>query len=262
MKKTAVLILFLLAFPALSHAALPHSGEEIFFRANQAFREARYSEAAHDYESLIEKGHAGGHLYYNLANACFKMNRLGAAILNYERAKIFMPRDADLAFNLSYAQDRKTDAVAPHAQAVSSVFFWLNSLSLAELFRVFIAFHVALFAVLLLRLRVRNDLTYYLLTALLFFWFGSGVSLSLKYYEIFSDNRGVVIAKQADVLAGPQAGDTLLFRLHEGTTIVQERFEPDWRLISLPDGKRGWIRESEVQSIMDRRLKPRLMPFP
>ncbi len=261
MKKTALLILFMLSFPAFSYAALQPSREELFFRANQAFREARYSEAAHDYESLIEKGHASGHLYYNLANAYFKMNRLGAAILNYERAKLFIPRDADLTFNLSYAQDRKTDAVTPPGQVVSSVFFWLNSFNLAELFRIFIAFHGAVFAVLLLRLRVRNDLTYYLLTASLFFLFGSGVSLSLKYYEALSDDRGVVVAKQADVLAGPQAGDTLLFRLHEGATVVQERFEPDWRLISLPDGKRGWIRESDVESIMDRRLKPKLTPF-
>ncbi len=261
MKKATLLILFVLFFPIFSPAASEPSGEELFFRANQAFREARYSEAVEAYQRLIEQGHASGHLYYNLANACFKMNRLGPAVLNYERARFFMPRDADLSFNLSYAQDRLTDAVAPPGQAVFPVFFRLNSVSLAELFRVFIVFHVMVFAVLLLRLRVRSELTYYLLSASLFLWFGSGVSLGLKYVETLSDDRGVVVAKQADVLAGPQEGDTVLFRLHEGTTVSQERFEPDWRLISLPDGKRGWIRHADVESIMDRRLRSKVVPF-
>ncbi|HQI01664.1 MAG TPA: hypothetical protein PLF54_04795 [Deltaproteobacteria bacterium] len=243
-------------------AASPQSsGDELFFRANQAFREARYAEAAKDYEALIASGYAGGHLYYNLANACLKSDRLGVAILNYERARLLIPRDADLAFNLSYAQDRRTDAVQPPAQTISSVFFWLGSFNLPELFWTFAALNAALFAVLILRVFAKSDWSYYVFVTLLFLWLAGGVSFSLKLYETSSDDRCVVISRQADVLAGPQAGDTLLFRLHEGTVVHGERSDSGWKLISLQDGKRGWIRSADVGAIMDNRLRQKLIPW-
>jgi len=252
---------FVFIFPCHAAASSQRSDDELFFRANQAFREAHYAEAAKDYESLIASGYGGGHLYYNLANACLKSNRLGVAVLNYERAKLLIPRDADLTFNLSYAQDRRTDAVQPPAQAISSVFFWLGSFNLPELFWAFAALNAALFAVLILRLFAKSDWSYYLLVTLLFLWLASGVSFGLKLYETYSDDRCVVISKQADVLAGPQVGDTLLFRLHEGTVVHGERSDSGWRLISLQDGKRGWIKSQDVGVILDSKLRQKLIPW-
>lgn len=265
MKKT---LLYMLMIPVLvivlsgpARAGRGQSGEELFIKSNQAFNEARYSEAVQGYEQLIGSGYASGHLYYNLGNAYFKMNRLGKAILNYERAKVMLPRDADLSFNLAYAQDRRVDAVSPPGQMISSIFFWLNSFNAPELFWIFVVFHIVIIAVLIVRMMVRNDWSYYIFIAVLLFWFVSGLSLGLKFYVTASDDRGVVTAGLSEVLAGPQSGDTVLFRLHEGTVVRQERFEPDWRLISLPDGKRGWMRDADVMSIMDARLRQKLMPF-
>ncbi len=131
MKRVLLLTVLALLLPGLVWAAQALSGapEEVFFRANQSFREGRYVEAAQDYGLLVESGNAGGHIYYNLADAFFKMNSLGKAILNYERARLFIPRDEDLAFNLLYALDKRTDAVAPPGQPLSEALFWLGSFS-------------------------------------------------------------------------------------------------------------------------------------
>ncbi len=258
MKRVLLMIVLALVLPESLWSAPAGSPEEVFFRANRSFKEARYQDAARDYGRLIESGNAGGHVYYNLADAFYKMNSHGKAILNYERARLLIPRDADLAFNLSHALEKRTDATAPPRQPLSSALFWLGSLSLAELFLIFASFNIALFAVLLLRVFVKKDWNYYLLMVLLFAWGFSGISFGLKYYEIVTDSRGVVISRQADVLAGPEAGDTVLFRLHEGTIVLQDRFESGWRLISLADGKRGWVRNKDVESIVDVRLRPKI----
>jgi tetratricopeptide (TPR) repeat protein len=236
-------------------------GDEAFFRANQDFREGRYAEAARGYQGLVASGQANGHVYYNLGNAWLKMDRPGAAILNYERARLLIPRDADLAFNLSYALDRASDAPAPQGQALSSAVFWLRSFNLPELFWVFAALHVLLTASTAFWLFRRSDAAYYVLMACIFAWFAGALFFGLKYCQAASDDRAVVISKTAEALAGPEAGDTVLFRLREGTTVARERAEGQWVLVSLPGGKRGWMKGADVEGVVDGNLESRLLPF-
>ncbi|HNY63862.1 MAG TPA: tetratricopeptide repeat protein [Deltaproteobacteria bacterium] len=237
------------------------AGDESFSRINQDFREGRYEQAARGYEDLAASGRAGGHVYYNLGNACLKMGRPGEAILNYERARLMIPRDKDLSFNLSHALDLKADSSVSPAGPLSSVFFWIRSFALPELFWAFALCNGVLFAVLLLRLFWRAEWGYYLLMATLFLWFMGGLSFGLKLYETASDSRAVVVAKTADALAGPEPGDTVLFNLTEGAYVACERSEHDWILVSLPDGRRGWVRAQDAEVIVDRNLKARLLPF-
>ena len=53
-------------------------------------------------------------LFYDLGNACIKSDRLGEAILWYERARLLSPRDEDVGANLHFAsrgrKDRESDA--------------------------------------------------------------------------------------------------------------------------------------------------------
>ena len=42
-------------------------------------------------------------LFYNLGNACFKSDRLGEAILWYERARLLSPRDEGIGANLHFS---------------------------------------------------------------------------------------------------------------------------------------------------------------
>jgi tetratricopeptide (TPR) repeat protein len=223
--------------------------EEGFYRANAAYRDGRYPEAIQGYQELITSGHAGGHLFYNLGNAYFRSGALGRAILNYERARLLIPRDADLQFNLRYAKDRIVDAVPEIHSPSGALFFWLDALSLKEILVAFVVINGVFWLHLLLRLLYKPDWTYYVLVVLLVLWITAAFSLGMKGYQAAYDDRAVVISKEADILAGPDSADTLLFKLHEGTLVNHEREEDGWSLIRLSDGRRGWTRAEAIVRI-------------
>ena len=160
-----------------------------------------------------------------------------------------MPRDADLNFNLSHARDQILDAI-PESQGFSQVaFFWLDSLSLYELFWSFALLNVLFWGVLLTRQFHRSEWNYYLSVLLVVFWCIGGVSFGLKWYQVGTDDRAVVLEQEANILAGPDIQDTVLFKLHEGAIVHHERSEDGWSLIRLQDNKRGWVKAEVIERI-------------
>ena len=223
--------------------------EETFFKANQAYKNGNYAEAVRLYSELEKQGHKSPHIYYNLGDSFFRLGDVGNAILNYERAKIIMPRDADLDYNLKYVSDRIRDAVEPPASPLSSVFFWLDSFSVNEVFIIFAAFNFLFFSILILRMFIKQEWTFTIFITLLVIWFGAGISFGVKSYQVSFDSRAAVLTSEAAVLAGPDAKDTELFKLHAGTIVKTEKKEGDWSLIRIPGDKRGWIPDSSIGMI-------------
>ncbi|MBE9582453.1 MAG: SH3 domain-containing protein [Proteobacteria bacterium] len=246
-----LIVLTLVAFfPFMAGvAAEDPQWEEIFFRSNQAYKEGRFQEAINGYGHLIQSGQRTGHLFYNLGNACFRLEQLGPAILNFERARLLMPRDADLSFNLRHARDQIQDAIPDSQGLISSTFFWLDSLSLNDLFLGFAIVNILFWAILLIRLFFRSEWSYYLLLVVLIFWVIAGASFGLKWYQVGTDDRAVILTEEVDVLAGPDIQDTVLFKLHAGAIVHHERSEDGWSLIRLPDKKRGWVKRESVERI-------------
>ena len=233
-------------------AAEPNTIEEYFFKANQAYGEGRFQEAISDYHRVIENGQRNGHLYYNLANAYFREKDLGRAVLFYERARLFIPRDGDLNFNLRYALEQTRDALAEPQDFLGQTFFWLNGLTLEEVMRVFIALNILFWGVLVLRLFVRPEWTYYTFLLIFVLWLIGGLSFGAKWYQIETDNRCVILPAEVAVHAGPQEGDTVLFKLHQGAMVHGERAEDGWTLVRLPDKKRGWLENTAIERIIPR----------
>lgn len=226
------------------------SAEELYFEASRAFKENRYQEAIDGYFQLIDNGYVNGHLYYNLGNAYFRSGQLGRAILNYKRAQLLIPRDADLNFNLRYALDQTQDAISEDQNFLKQAFFWLDELAFRELMWGFAVLNILFWSILVLRLFVRPEWTYYVFIVLLIFWLVGGASLGVKWHQLRTDLRAVILAQEADVLAGPDSNDTVLFKLHEGTTIHRERIEDGWSLIRLSESKRGWLKSSRIEQIL------------
>jgi hypothetical protein len=189
-------------------------------------------------------------VYYNLANAYFRSGQLGRAILNYERAKALIPRDADLNFNLRYALDQTRDAVSATQNFIGQAFFWLDELTFDELLWGFGVLNLVFWGIPVLRLFVRPEWSYYVLIVLLVFWLATGASLGMKWHQMTSDRRAVILVDEVDILAGPDVRDTVLFKLHEGTTVHRERVENGWSLIRLSENKRGWLESDDIESIL------------
>jgi hypothetical protein len=248
--KTYIKIFMILLFMLINlTGAYASNVEETFIKANQAYKNGNYTEAARLYSDISEQGHKSPNIYYNLGDSFFRLGNLGNAILNYERAKIFMPRDADLVYNLKYVSERIRDAVEPPAPPLSSIFFWLDSFNVNEVFFIFAAINLLFFAVLILKMFIKQEWTFTIFITLLVLWLGSGMSAGVKIYQVSTDSRAVIVAGEAAVFAGPDSKDTELFKLHAGTIVKTEKKEGTWSLIRIPGDKRGWIPDSSIGMI-------------
>ncbi|MDZ7697385.1 MAG: hypothetical protein U5R49_10835 [Deltaproteobacteria bacterium] len=235
--------------------ALPHASaaskdwETRFFESNQAYSAGDFQKAIQGYGQLIRSGHGTGDIYYNLGNAYLKAHRLGKAIWAYERARVVMPRNADLNYNLAYARDQTLDAIPESRGLMHNVLFWLDYVSLPEIFWGFAILNLFFWTALLIRLFMKAEWLFYLIILLLPCWGIAGGSFAVKWYQMIHDDRAVIVAKEADVRAGPHPSDTLLFKLHEGATVHAERAEDGWRLIRLSNEKRGWVKGEALKAV-------------
>ena len=95
-------------------------------QANTAYINNDFPTAISLYETILSSGRQSGKLYYNLANAYFKEQEIGRAILNYNRALRLNPGNEDIRYNLQVAEKMTKD----HIDAVPEFFVktWLSNL--------------------------------------------------------------------------------------------------------------------------------------
>ena len=101
--------------------------DDLFAQANADYAARNYDAAIAKYEQLLKSGVRHEDLFYNLGNAYFRSaqggvpDRVGKAILSYERALTVAPGFEDARYNLDvareavgakYGQDKVKDAAA------------------------------------------------------------------------------------------------------------------------------------------------------
>src|SRR5436190_16748128 len=101
MKMRLCLIILLTAVAFTANAG----DDSAFGKANRAYAEGRFEEAATGYENLIRSGNWNADLFYDLGNARYRLGDFGQAILNFERALALDPRHAEAEANLRLARD-------------------------------------------------------------------------------------------------------------------------------------------------------------
>ncbi|MCX6358105.1 MAG: tetratricopeptide repeat protein, partial [Candidatus Aureabacteria bacterium] len=119
---------------------------ELYSRANRLYESGDYEGARAEYERLLSIGYAGSNLYYNLGNACCKLDQKGPAILYYMKALRLRPRDQDIKSNLEYALSLVEDRIepAPKAWAVRRWAAMVGHFTSPELRRAAVAIYWAL----------------------------------------------------------------------------------------------------------------------
>ena len=235
--------------------------ENIFFKANQFYFNDEFENAVQLYEAILKshqsnlifQSESRGELFYNIGNCYFRLGQKGNALLNYERARHFIPRDADLKYNIEYVHDLTEDNLSQPENIISEI-FGVNFFSQTELATVFCLVNLMLFLFLTIRIFLRGEWIFYVIIIFSICWIVSGISFGIMLKQTIFDDRGVILAKEVEVLAGPDQEDTLLFKVHEGTLVYQERNESGFSLIRLPDGKRGWLLSSAIEAVVPYRL--------
>lgn len=249
-----VALLALLALLAPAAAALAETPEDIFGRGNSAYEQNDFAAAEEAYRSVIRYGIRDPIVEYNLANAQFRLGKVGRAILHYERARRLDPTDADIRANLEYARSFCFDRV--QQPEVVAPLRWLRGVqdrlgpdrqAWAGLALLWIA--GAVIAAGLARPGGWGAAHGWVLTLAL----SATVAVAASWYVTQRRAEGkptaVVLDDVVEILAGPGPSNPSLATVHEGLTLEIRAERQDWLQVGLPDGLNGWIPRSAIEQV-------------
>lgn len=226
-----------------------------FEKGNELYSKEKYGEAIEAYENLLKSDKHSAELYFNLANAYYKMNKVAPAIYNYEKALLLKPNDPEIHNNLNFAKKLTIDEI----KEVQKVGF-------EKLLRDFTAaYHYDTWAwisvcgtVLFLLFFVGYYFTPTALLKRIFFVgmfviiFAIIVSVSAALFEkshYENDRPAIVFAETAEVKSEPRNAAADVFILHEGTKVMVLETTRGWNKIGLLDGSDGWIESSNIKQL-------------
>ena len=224
-------------------------------QGDSAYMRNDYASAIQIYESLLKKGEAA-EVYYNLGNSYYKADDIAKAILNYERALLLQPGNADIRANLEIARSKTIDKVV----SVPDIFFvaWIKSLTnclsvdaWAKLGIVFFILLLISFSLFFFSKRIIWKKSGFIAGILfLVFTVLSNIFASEQKSELLDRNDAIVLSPSVTVRSTPSESGTGLFVLHQGHKIeIKDNSMREWKEIRLEDGKVGWIPASAIEVI-------------
>lgn len=226
----------------------------LFAEANRAYKQSQYEEAARKYEQIIQYGIHNAAVYYNLGNARFKLNHLGQAILNYEKARRLDPGDADIAENLAFSSAMRVDKVDEPETPLWMVMLSMlhNLIRLKSQLAALIVLWLLANAGFALRFVRRDELSRrvaaYVMAGALLLLLPTALSAGVKIRQQ-SQWEGVVVTEKADLLSGPGEGNPVLVSVHEGLKVEIRSEVSGWYQVVLPNGWNGWVRRSALEPL-------------
>jgi hypothetical protein len=254
-----VLIVLILCLAGVAHA----DDDELFARANQDYGERNYDAAITKYEQLVAAGVSHEDLFYNLGNAYFRSaqagqkDRLGKAVLAYERALALEPSFGDARYNLEvarelvaarYGQDKVKDAGADPLWVRAAS--WLPPPTLAWLF---FGVDVLFFALLIgIRFLSTGFLRTGLVVASVFAGLAGaalGALLALQVYYLETVRMGIIVADEVTMREGPDHSRLEGPKLHAGHRARVLREDHGWMRIRLANQMEGWVPKQTVEEI-------------
>jgi len=243
------IILFLLIFflPTARPSFAQELPAEKFSRGVEYYKSANFKEALDVWMDIYNTGYRSAALYYNIGNACFKLNNVPGAILFYERAKLLKPGDDNIEYNLQIARTMVVDKT----EEIPGLFFvkWFDFISLLVTTNNWAMISLAAFIFALISSSIylysssyRLKIISFWLALALFVLSACTLSFSFRNRSLVHNSRSAIIfSPSVNGKSSPDASGTDLFILHEGSkvTIVDEVGQ--WYEIRLSDGNKGWV---------------------
>ena len=253
MKRVFIYAVLLLASVAV-RAAEPTSLER-WELGNRAYIDGNYEKAVEEYVAILDGGEYSMELYYNLANAYFKQNEIGKAILYYNKALRMAPSQEDIRHNLAIAEAQTIDRIA-----VIPEFFlnrWMrivrNSMSctawsVLSLVALALFLSFGLLFLLASGLKLRKAGFYCALCAGVLLVATISFAASSRN-DILTHEEAVVLSSAISVKSSPDRSAVDLFVLHEGTKVRVVAEMDEWCEVVIADGKKGWTERKNIEEI-------------
>ena len=239
----------MLLFVVLSAGAVMVQAAEdpAFAKANQAYSEGRFQEAADGYQGLVDSGRWHANLFYNLGNAWFRLGDFGKAILNYERSLALDPQHPEATANLRLARDEaralelRKDRVEKYAAMAAPTQYAVAAA---------IAFWFVLFGLTRLFFSPRRSAGRMALIACALVVFGLSL-YALYTLENGARGRALAIVTGKDIEARLATADNAssILTLPAGSEVKVLSQRGDWVYAALPNEQRGWIPARAVERV-------------
>lgn len=249
------LLFVIISILLLPLAAIADTPQELFEKANEAYKENRYGDAVILYEEIVDMGEETANVHYNLGNAYFRMDNLPYAILHFERALKLDPGASDARQNLAIANARTVDRIEPIPQFFLTEFFEDTVYTSSSGFWSWMAIFCFWLAIGLLSLfiigrsaQLRKLGLFSGLFVLLISIFLFIAAWQADYHENLRTDA-IVMTASAYVRSEPNEDSQELFILHEGTKAEILGLEDGYFKIRIADGNQGWISQAEMERI-------------
>lgn len=232
-------------------------------QADSAYNHEDYRLAIRLYLRTANEQGFSPELYYNLANAYYRIDDLGKAVLYYQRALNLDPSMKDARTNLEFVKTKVLDRPEDNSTFLTNLHESILASYSPDTWA-WIAF--GLFALLI------SSIALYIFTSNVMFrkigFFGAFVILILTIYASViawqsadaynGSNKAVVIVPTANLRTRPGENNTdKVIPIHEGTileitdsmTMPGESASPKWYDVKISNSSRAWVKASDVEKI-------------
>ncbi len=249
MNRILTIIVVTLLCPFMGRAA---DHRQQWKQATDHYLQKQYDSAAFYFEQIAAGRPQNAELYYNLGNSYYRLNRIGMAVLNYERALRIDPSYKEAQDNLAITQARITHQL-PQTEDIFFIRWWKSTTSHthATLWAVasLITFALIFVVLWLRRFSAVGQRIPRQLAGILAFVFVVYLVFAVVAARNSQDAAAaVVMDDDAPMLNADLKGKPLAL-LPEGATVKVRSERGQWLEISLPDGRTGWIDKAQVVRI-------------
>jgi tetratricopeptide (TPR) repeat protein len=230
--------------------------QEDFVKANKLFADRQYQAAADLYQGILDSGFSNSAVEYNLADAFYRLGRIGQARLHFERAARLSPNDPDIRSNIEIIEKRRLkqslreeNFTSPERVLNSALSPFPPDLTLAAALAAFIVLNLLIAARLFAPTALHPALFW---TAVIVFTTLASVAFTIAAGQSIlaeSTTYGIIVSPGAEVVSEPASDAPGRFTAPEAMKVQIERRHEGWVEIILPNNAKGWVRASEVETI-------------
>ncbi len=253
MKKLIFILNILFSGSIYLLAASTSDNNFLWQKGNEFYHNKVYDSAVFYYEQIAAKRPVNADVYYNLGNTYYKLNKIGMAVLNYERALNINPEYKEAKENLLLTQTR----IGNKINTINDIFFitWWNSITRADRasFWALSAALIFILTIAIILLKRFNNKFVSLLPIQLpfisgFIWICFFIIAIFAAINRMQTNEAIIMLNDAPLMNNELVGKPLLL-IPEGTKVVIIENKTNWVEIKLPDGSIGWVQHSIIEKI-------------
>ncbi len=247
------MIRWLLVFTAIllvhiSSFASPY--DKWWNEGNRCYNQKQYDSAAYYFEQIAALKPADAAVYYNLGNTYYRLNKIGPAVLNYERALQIEPSHQLAKDNLTLTISRIEKPIA----TVEDIFFvrWWKSITAESTTTTWSVLSLLLFitVICIATLKVLGIIKFIprqVQPALIALW-AVTLILAIASTTHTLKLKAVVMTDGTQLMNNSKQGKSI-GNIPEGTTVEINNETGALTEITLPDGRSGFVEKNSLTKI-------------